>query len=100
MKIEINRLEGLPEINISSFLKDIESYNKLNNFIITLANDELSIKPDYVRVDVNNEKVVVFENGFINQNSFEKIVKIKNSLYTDKTNILWDPFESELIITI
>lgn len=100
MKIEINRLEGLPEINISSFLKDIESYNKLNNFIITLANDELSIKPDYVRVDVNNEKVVVFENGFINQNSFEKIVKMKNSLYTDKTNILWDPFESELIITI
>lgn len=100
MKIEINRLEGLSEINISSFLKDIASYNKLNNFIITLANDELSIKSDYVLVDVNNEKIVVFENGFINQNSFEKVVKMKNSLYTDKTNILWDPFESQLIITI
>lgn len=100
MKIEITRLEGVPEINLSTFLKDIASYNKLNNFIITLANDELSIKPDYVRVDVNNEKIVVFENGFINQNSFEKVVKMKNSLYTDKTNILWDPFESQLIITI
>lgn len=88
MKIEITRLEGVPEINLSTFLKDIASYNKLNNFIITLANDELSIKPDYVRVDVNNEKIVVFENGFINQNSFEKVVKMKNSLYTDKTNIL------------
>ena len=51
-------------------------------------------------MDVNNEKIVVFENGFINQNSFEKVVKMKNSLYTDKTNILWDPFESQLIITI
>ena len=100
MKIEITRLEGVPEINISSFLKDIVSCNKLNNFIITLANDELSIKPDYARVDINNEKIVVFENGFINQKEFEKVVKMKNSLYTDKTNILWDPFESQLIITI
>jgi hypothetical protein len=100
MKIEVNRLERIPEINISSFLKDMASCNKLNNFIITLANDELSIKPDYVRLDVDNEKIVVFKNGFINRKSFDKVVKKKNSLFTDKTNILWNPFESKLIITI